>query len=345
MALAVAYQVQCRLSDEAPVRAAGFDHTTQGAYAVAAGVSRALVLDAAAAANAIAISGTAFNALRVTRTGALSHWKGLAYPNTAAGCVRVTFLARRGITGPLEVFEGNKGFIDAIAGPFHIDWSSEDLERVTRTVIKRHNAEIHAQTAIDAALELKRQHRFSAAEVDRIDVETFDVAYKIIGGGEEGDKSIVCTKEDADHSLPYLIAVAHVGQRGSATAVRARPHPARRCSAVAVPRVGARNSGVFKRFPDEMPARVAITLKDGRTLSRENREYPGLNGPPLTWKQVLQQIRKLSSGRVEVEQCRNLAEAVRNLESISVSDLTALLVTVGRADASPTRDVPSTNNA
>ena len=87
------------------------------------------------------------------------------------------------------------------------------------------------------------------------------------------------------------------------------------------------------------------TLKDGRTLSREIREYPGLNGPPLTWKQVLQKFEKLSSGRVEVEQCRNLAEAVRNLESISVSDLTALLVTVGRADASPTRDVPSTNNA
>ena len=39
-ALAVAYQVQCRLSDEAPVRAKGFDHTTQGAYAVAAGVAR-----------------------------------------------------------------------------------------------------------------------------------------------------------------------------------------------------------------------------------------------------------------------------------------------------------------
>jgi 2-methylcitrate dehydratase len=113
VALAVAYQVQCRLSDEAPVRAAGFDHTTQGAYAVAAGVSRTLALDAAAAANAIAISGTAFNALRVTRTGALSHWKGLAYPNTAAGCVRATFLARRGITGPLEVFEGNKGFMEA----------------------------------------------------------------------------------------------------------------------------------------------------------------------------------------------------------------------------------------
>ena len=345
VALAVAYQVQCRLSDEAPVRAAGFDHTTQGAYAVAAGVSRALALDAAAAANAIAISGTAFNALRVTRTGALSHWKGLAYTNTAAGCVRVTFLARRGITGPLEVFEGNKGFIDAIAGPFHIDWSSEDLERVTRTVIKRHNAEIHAQTAIDAALELKRQHRFSAAEVDRIDVETFDVAYKIIGGGEEGDKSIVCTKEDADHSLPYLIAVAILDNE--VLPAQFAPDRIQRADVQQLLcRVSVRSTPEYsQRFPDEMPARVAVTLKDGRTLSREIREYPGLNGPPLTWKQVLRKFEQLSSGRVEVEQCRNLAEAVRNLESISVSDLTGLLVTVGSADASPTRDVASTNNA
>src|SRR5437764_8796930 len=40
-ALAIAYQVQCRLSDVAPVLAKGFDHTTQGAYAVAAGVAKA----------------------------------------------------------------------------------------------------------------------------------------------------------------------------------------------------------------------------------------------------------------------------------------------------------------
>src|ERR1700736_3397778 len=65
-ALAIAYQVQCRLSDVAPVRAKGFDHTTQGAYAMAAGVAKALGLDQQAVANAIAISGTAYNALRVT---------------------------------------------------------------------------------------------------------------------------------------------------------------------------------------------------------------------------------------------------------------------------------------
>src|ERR1043166_411484 len=41
VALAVAYQVQCRLSDEAPVRAKGFDHNTQGAYAAAGGAAEA----------------------------------------------------------------------------------------------------------------------------------------------------------------------------------------------------------------------------------------------------------------------------------------------------------------
>ena len=65
-ALAVAYQVQCRLSDEAPVRAKGFDHTTQGAYAAAAGAAKALRLDEAECANAIAIAGTALNPLRKT---------------------------------------------------------------------------------------------------------------------------------------------------------------------------------------------------------------------------------------------------------------------------------------
>ena len=158
-ALAVAYQVQCRLSDVAPVRDRGFDHTTHLAYSVAAGVSRALSLDARHTANAVAISGTALNALRVTRTGTLSNWKGLAAPFAASAAMQAALLAQRGITGPAEVFEGNKGFMQSVAGPFAIDWGREGLDRVERTIIKRYNAEIHSQTAIEAALELQHRSR------------------------------------------------------------------------------------------------------------------------------------------------------------------------------------------
>jgi len=143
-------------------------------------------LDEARTANAIAICGTAFNALRVTRTGALSNWKGLAYPNLAFSCTHGTFLAMHGITGPLEVFEGNKGFMDAIAGKFKINWLDEGLERVTLTILKKYNAEIHSQSVLEGILELKKEFALNGEEVERVDIEIFDVAYHIIGGGEEG---------------------------------------------------------------------------------------------------------------------------------------------------------------
>ena len=207
-ALAVTYQIQCRLSDVAPVRSRGFDHTTQGSYAVAAGASKILNLDETKTANAVAISGTALNALRVTRTGEISNWKGLAYPFMTFAATQATFLAMRGITGPPAIFEGNKGFMDSIAGRFTIDWSKEDLERVTRTILKKYNAEVHSQSSIEGILELMQEQGFKPMDIEKIEVEIFDVAYNIIGGGEEGEKINVKTKEEADHSLPYIIAVA-----------------------------------------------------------------------------------------------------------------------------------------
>ena len=78
--------------------------------------------------------------------------------------------------------------METIAGHFEIDWRHEDLERVRRTFLKRYNAEIHSQSAIEALLELRETHSLDPAAVERIELETFQVAYDIIGGGEEGDK-------------------------------------------------------------------------------------------------------------------------------------------------------------
>ena len=44
-ALALAYQVQCRMTGAAPIMQRGFDHTTQLSFSVAAGVSKALGMD------------------------------------------------------------------------------------------------------------------------------------------------------------------------------------------------------------------------------------------------------------------------------------------------------------
>ncbi|OOP55732.1 MAG: 2-methylcitrate dehydratase [Candidatus Brocadia carolinensis] len=327
-ALAVAYQVQCRLSDVAPVRARGFDHTTQGSYAVTAGVSRALGLDACKTANALAISGTAFNALRVTRTGALSHWKGLAYPNTAFGCTHATFLAMRGITGPLEVFEGNKGFMDTIAGRFEIDWSQEDLGRVTSTILKRYNAEIHSQSAIEGILELKREYGFIAAEVTRIEIEIFDVAYHIIGGGVEGDKTMVRTKEEADHSLPYLIAVAVLDNGVMPEQYkpdRIRRHDVQRL----LKKILIRPSEAYSlRFPVEMPCRITVLLSDDRVLIKEKQDYEGFHTNPMQWETIVQKFERLSEPYTAASLRLKIVDAVADMDSIQIAYLVSLLAKV-----------------
>lgn len=323
-ALAVAYEVQCRLSEVAPVRSHGFDHATQGAYAVAAGVSKALGLSQTATAHALAMAGTALNALRVTRTGSLSQWKGLAYPFMSSCAIQTAYLARDGITGPLEVFEGNKGFMDAIAGKFAIDWRRESLAIFKRAIIKKFNAEIHSQSAIEGVLELKSQQPFSAADVKHIDLEIFDVAYRIIGGGEEGDKKAVLTKEQADHSLPYLLAVAILD--GQVMPEQFLPERIGRADVQELLRkIDVHPSEEFSRgFPGAMPCRISVTRKDGTVLSREKRDYEGFHTTPMSWQTVTGKFRRLAASLPSARQDEVIA-AISRLDAIPIADFVKLL--------------------
>jgi 2-methylcitrate dehydratase len=222
--------------------------------------------------------------------------------------------------------------MEAIAGRFQIDWSKESLDLVTRTDVKKYNAEIHSQSAVEGVLELKHEHQIAGAEVKRIDIEIFDVAYKIIGGGEEGDKTVVRTKEQADHSLPYIVAAALLDdqvmpdqylperiQRADVQRllrkVQVRPSPA-----------------LSRRFPKEMPCRITIQLQDGRNLVKEKQAYEGFHTRPVSWETVVEKFERLSHRLADPALREKLIHGVARLETISVADLSALLVRL-RADS------------
>ena len=329
-ALAIAYQIQCRLSEVAPVRKRGFDHTTQGLFAVAGGVAKALGLTEEETQNALGMAGTAFHALRVTRTGDLSHWKGLAYPNMAFGVTHAAFLAKNGVTAPSEVFEGKKGFMESISGPFYIDWENEDLEIVNRTIIKKYNAEIHSQSAIEGALELRRDPIFRINQIERIEVEIFDVAYHIIGGGLEGRKDKIQTKEQADHSLPYLISAALIDGE-----ITPKQYTAARIQSQDVQsllkKVHVTSSEKYSlRFPHEMPSSITLFFKTGERLSVEKRDYTGFHTRPASWSSIIRKFNQLAEPYTDSSLRAGLIGAVKNLENIETSDLVYLLQRVNQ---------------
>jgi 2-methylcitrate dehydratase len=330
-ALAVAYQVQIRLSELAPVRSKGFDHTTQGAFATAAGIAKALGLDQEKTANAIAINGTSNYALRVTRTGHLSQWKGLAYPHVAMTGIHSALLAMRGITGPLEVFEGNKGFQQTISGPFLINWDQENLEGVRRTILKKYNAEIHSQSAIETALDLKNRYHFKGSEIERIHISIFQVAFDIIGGGEEGAKTSIQTKEEADHSLPYVVAVALLD--GNVLPEQYEPgRIIREDVQTLLQRVFVKpDPALSSLFPKEVPVHINIILKNGLQFNGTNKDYEGFLTRPMSWSRVKEKFRSLAMPFADSSTQDAIVHAVENLDTLQTRQLTSLLSNLGQA--------------
>jgi 2-methylcitrate dehydratase len=338
-AIAVAYEVFIRLVDRLPIMNAGFDHTTQLGISVACGVARALGLDQRRTANAIGIAASDFASLAVMRASPTSQWKGLASAAVANAATTTTFLAAEGITGALGVFEGPHGFFEVVRDERQpLDWSDSVLDAVLDTSLKRYNAEVHAQSSLETLLTLRREHGITGADVEAITIETFLTAYDIIGGGAYGDRTIVDTKEQADHSLPYLAAVALLD--GDVWPEQFLPERIRRPdvqellrrvtvrtpSHLSKPPELARRLDPFTRaYPGVMRARVTIELRDGRSVTRQQDDYEGYHSRPMTWDTVIAKFERLAERHTSAAQRRALVGAVRSLETLTTSDLVAVL--------------------
>ena len=282
-AAAVAYEVQCRLCDAASIRARGWDHTTYGSISSALAAARLLKLSHEQTVHALGIAGTTAAALRLTRAGELSMWKGCAFASRGPERGLRRAAGRRGMTGPAPLFEGEMGFFQQVSGPFSLpklggpaagDWM------LPKTSIKFVPAEYHSQSAIAAAFALRPQIA-DPRGFATIEIATFRMAVEIIG--KDPEKWRPKTRETADHSLPYCTAVALVdgADHGRAVHGRAarRPRPARPGRATRVVEDPQLTAG----YPAGIPNRVTVTLDDG-TEARERGRFSSRPRPEPTFR-------------------------------------------------------------
>jgi 2-methylcitrate dehydratase len=109
LALAVAYEVSCRVTAAVPVMAKGFNHALQLALSLAASCGKLMSLTLGQTAHAIAIAAIDNVSLAAVHSEPVSQWKGFSPGITAMRTVYTTALAGRGFTGPLRLFEGPNG--------------------------------------------------------------------------------------------------------------------------------------------------------------------------------------------------------------------------------------------
>ena len=174
-------------------------------------------------------------------------------------------------------------------------------------------------------LELRKAHAIDPSQVESIEDLVFQAAYDFMGGGSFGPKTDVHTQEDADHSLPYLLAVALLdGDVQPAQLVPSRIDAADVQDLLR--RVTVKTDGAFTaRYPGEVPSRVTVRLKDGNSHSQEVKNYPGFPSWPFTWDEIGVKFDKLVAGRADQTRATEITTAVRSLETIQVKDLMRLL--------------------
>lgn len=336
-ALTIAYHVQCRLTASGvPIMRGGFDQTIQLAISLAAGMSRVLGLTEEQTAHAIALCAAGGLSLGASRTGEhASQWKSLASAATAFNCIHNVRLAKAGITGPLHVFEGPMGLDDALGRSFAIDWDRETYDGILACSIKRYNAEFHAQSSIEGILELREEHKISADEVQGIHVDIFKAGYDLIGGGKYLDPRTVATKEDADHSLSYLLAVALIDGEvmpEQFTQSRIESDDVQSLLRKVVSWLSLEYTRVY---PQSLKSKVRVGLKDGRILELEKDGYEGFFRCPMAVEALLKKFKRLARAGASDQGVDRVIEAVAKIEERPIADLAAVLRNVHSEESKP----------
>jgi 2-methylcitrate dehydratase len=316
-AIAIAYEIGVNLCDAASLRKHKWDHVNYIAIMVAAGAAKLLGLNRAQAEHALAMATVPHAAMRQTRVGELSMWKGAAAANSSRNAIFAALLAEKGMTGPFQPFEGEMGFCELLTrAPFdRAKLASLENKRAPRrildTYIKKYPVEYHAQSAVDAALEIQRELR--GAEIASVHIDTFKASYEIIA--KDPEKWQPKTRETADHSIQYITVVAlEDGAITDQSFDLVRIRSARTQEFLAKHTTLAEKPELTAGYPDGIPNTIMVTLSDGRVLSRTVRYPRGHARNPMTDDEVIAKFESNVTGRLTPEKSRALRDAVWSLD-------------------------------
>jgi 2-methylcitrate dehydratase len=319
-AVATAYEVSVTLCDSASLRAHGWDHVNYLGIGVACAAGQLLRLPVEGIEHAVSIATVPNAAMRETRAGELSMWKGAAAANATRNAVFATLLSEKGMTGPARPFEGEMAFVRQLLDSEGFD---EDVlsrleakappRRILDTHVKFWPVEYHAQSAVDAALQFPDDFFRDADRIKSIEIDTFDAAYQIIA--KDPEKWDPRTRETADHSLQYIVVAALLD--GEVTSGTFEPERFRdpRTLGILKERVIVREDPELSAgYPEGIPNRITVTTTAGDREVREVRHPRGHARNPMTDEEVVAKYRRNVEGRLDAERVASVERLVWDMD-------------------------------
>ncbi len=321
------YEVLCGLIDAgAKERGHSWDQSTYGVIAAAVLAAKLFGHTKEQMANAISLAISSHISLEQIRRGQISHWKGCALANASRNAVFCAMLAAKGMTGPEEAFEGKAGFLSSTGIRFEIRpfADSSDTYRIMKARLKAFPSGYFSQSAVEAILNLRSQIP-DLDDIKEIRLQTFPAGYEVMGSGEANWQPE--TRESADHSLPFVMAVAlmegiveirHYDQMYyKRSDVRALMQKIK-------VRIGEEPVAAWPEVPLNI---VDVEMKSGKVLSTKVAYHLGHFKRWMTDEERERKFRPLAEPLLPKRQIDDLLACLRRLDELEqVSELISLTV-------------------
>jgi 2-methylcitrate dehydratase len=317
LGIVLGHEVEMRLCEAAfpGIREVGWHHATLTAFASPFVAAKMLDLDIEATISAVGISASHSATFGSVTAGTLTKMKNTVDPMACRSGVEGALLAAKGFEGPEPIFEGREGLGDCISDDWKWDVVTEGLGdswRILQCSMKGAPVEALIHTPLTVALSLRQEHGLTADSVEEIRIKTIGRAAEILSDPAKYDPE---TRETADHSLPYCIAVAIAD--GMVTTEQFREErildPALRPLMNKI-RVEA-EPAFEKMFPALQPCEVTVKKSDGTEVT-ERMDYPmGDPRNPMTPEQMENKFDALSKQFLKPESRRRVKAAIENADA------------------------------
>ena len=290
--IVVNYEVGRRVGDYVQ-HALGWDHGILRSLGAACAAGKIMGLDQEHMSHAISLAVVPTIALGQTRVGELSMWKGCAGPIGTRAGIFAAQLAQQGMTGPFEPFDGSEGlWAKMLDNPVRLEGGWGEPYSINDTRLKFFPSQGGTQGPTGLAVELHSQISTSA-EIEAIRI--YLPSGLLLRAVSEPEKWHPKTRETADHSIPYLVAVAL--QDGAVTPDSFSPQR------IQDPVLGAlidrmnveADAEYTRRYPDEINCRIEITTTSGKQLAAHATYPKGHPRNPMTDAEIDAKFRSLSA--------------------------------------------------
>jgi 2-methylcitrate dehydratase PrpD len=306
LAVAVGYEAALRIGEAVNPSHYRYWHPTGTAatFGAAAAAGSILKLDAACMIDALGSAGTQAAGLwEFNADGAMS--KHLHPGKAAFNGILSADLAREGFTGASRILEGDRGFFRAMSEHYDASRITAELGRhwkILENCYKLHSCCGHTHTAIDVALDLRRDN------ISSVLIETYGPGYEIV---KEMNPS---TPYQAKFSIAYCVASALtegvVGLEQFSPARIANPPALLAKTRVVV------DPALTAKYPAAWPARLTVTLEDGTVLRGESDFPRGNPENPVSTEGLEQKFHGLIVPRFGTPVAKRALATLAEIEAI-----------------------------